>query len=144
MSRSKTLTKNGVLQMFITQKIFENGIVAGVFANTIDNCCNIFVFVIRYQKTFSSAQPLKKSFEFDSNNFPSGIDGCVLQLIFLLKPNSSMDQRQLELCHFYYKYFHYLYFFCHCQFWRLQKNFVSSSTQIIPVVTRYCFLSFVG
>ena len=57
---------------------------------------NLYVFDIRYQKNFESAQPIKVEFKF-SGVVPAGINGYALVLTNRLISISSDSQRMFDL-----------------------------------------------
>ena len=69
----KALTKNDVLQPYITEDDFRSSNEGNNFGY------NIYVFDIRYQKTFENAQPVKVEFHISENN-PAGTFGYALVL----------------------------------------------------------------
>ena len=78
----KTLTKDDNLQQFISDTDFRS-------AKSVNDIGHIlYVFDIRYQKNFESAQPIKVNFKFDGV-IPAGIYGYALVLPNQLKGISS-------------------------------------------------------
>ena len=87
----KALTKDDILQPYISEEDFRNSNVRAV-----DVGCNLFVFDIRYQKNFTNSQSIKVEFKFDgviSNN----TNGYALVLTNKLVSISSDGQRHFEL-----------------------------------------------
>ena len=85
----RALTKDDILQPYISEDDFRS-------SNEGNNMgYNIYVFDIRYQKNFESAQPVKVEFKF-SENIPAGIYGYALVLTNNLFPLSSDGQRMFD------------------------------------------------
>ena len=77
----KALIKDDNLQQFISDNDFRS-------ANSGNDIGHIlYVFDIRYQKNFESAQPIKVKFKFDGV-IPAGIFGCALVIPNKLKGRS--------------------------------------------------------
>ena len=77
----KALTKDENLQQFISDNDFRS-------ANSGNDIGHIlYVFDIRYQKNFESAQPIRVIFKVDGV-IPAGIYGCALVLPNKLKGRS--------------------------------------------------------
>ena len=80
----KALTKDDILQPYKSDHNFRS-------SNDDNNIgYNLYVFNIRYQKNFESAQPIKVEFKF-SENIPAGIYGYALVLTNKLVSISLMD-----------------------------------------------------
>ena len=78
----KAVTKDDILQPYISENDFKS-------SNDGDNIgYNLYVFDIRYQKKFDSAQPIKVEFKFD-RVVPAGIYGYALVLADRLVSKSS-------------------------------------------------------
>ena len=86
----KALTKDDILQPYISDNDFRssNG------GNDIGN--NLYVFDIKYQKNFESAQPIKIEFKI-SENVTAGIYGYALVLTNRILSISSDSQRMFDL-----------------------------------------------
>ena len=86
----KDLTEDNILKPYISDNDFRS-------SNDVDNIgYNIYVFDIRYQKNFESAQPIKVEFKFDGV-FPARIYGHALVLTNKLFSISSDGQRMFDL-----------------------------------------------
>ena len=86
----KDLIKDDILEPYISDNEFRS-------SNDGHNIgYNLYIFVIRYQKNFESAQPIKVEFEFDGV-VPAGIYGCALVLTNKLISISSDGQRMFDL-----------------------------------------------
>ena len=86
----KALTKDNLLQQYISEHDFRS-------SNDGNNIgYNIYVFDIRYQKSFESSQPIKVEFKFDGV-VPAGIYGDALVLTNKLISISSDGQRMFDL-----------------------------------------------
>ena len=86
----ENLTKNDLLEPYISDNDFRssNG------GNNIGY--NLYVFDLRYQKNFESAQPIKVEFKFDGF-VPGGIYGYALVLTNRLGSISSDGQRHFDI-----------------------------------------------
>ena len=87
----RALTKDDILQPYISDDNFRTSNAA---AN--DFGYNLYVFDIRYQKNFESAQPIKVEFKFDGV-VPIDINGYALVLTNKLVSKSSDGQRHFDL-----------------------------------------------
>ena len=86
----EALTKDDILQPYISENDFKS-------SNDGDNIgYNLYVFDIRYQKNFESAQPIKVEFKF-SENLIAGIYGYALVSTNRLVSISSDGQRHFDL-----------------------------------------------
>ena len=86
----KALTEDDILQPYISEHDFRS-------SNEGNNIgYNTYAFVIRYQKNFENAQPVKVEFKF-SENIPAGIYGYALVLTNKLNSISSDGQRMFDL-----------------------------------------------
>ena len=86
----KILTKDDILQPYISEHDFRS-------SNDGNNIgYTLYVFDIRYQKNFESAQPIKVEYKF-SENVPAGIYGYALVLTNKLISLSSDGQRHFDL-----------------------------------------------
>ena len=86
----RALSKDDILKPFISDNHFRSSNVA----NNIGYI--LYVFDIRYQKFFESAQPIKVAFKIDAVN-PAGIYGYALVLTNRLIGISSDGQRHFDL-----------------------------------------------
>ena len=87
----KALTKDDILQPFISEADFRRSNVAAK-----DIGYNLYVFDIRYQKTFTNSQPTKVEFNFEGV-VPNDINGYALVLTNKLVSISSDGQRHFDL-----------------------------------------------
>ena len=86
----KDLTKDDILEPYLSENDFRSN-------NTGNNIgYNLYVFDIRYQKNFGSAQPIKLEFKFDGV-IPAGIYGCASVLTNKLISISSNGQRHFDI-----------------------------------------------
>ena len=86
----KALTKDDILQPYLSENDFKSSIDG-------DNIgYNLYVFDVRYQKNFESAQPIKVEFKF-FENIPAGIYGYALVLTTNLVSISSHGQIYFDL-----------------------------------------------
>ena len=86
----KALTNDDVLEPYISELDFRT-------SNDGNNIgYNLYVFDIRYQKNFESAQPIKVEFEF-SGNVDAGIYGYALVLTNRLVSITSDGKRHFDL-----------------------------------------------
>ena len=86
----KDLTKDDILEPYISDNDFRS-------SNDGHNIgYNLYIFDIRYQKNFESAQPIKVEFKFDGV-VPAGIYGYALVLTNRLISISSDGQRMFDL-----------------------------------------------
>ena len=84
------LTKDDILKPYISENDFRS-------SNEGNNIgYNIYVFDIRYQKSFENSQAVKVEFKF-SENIPAGIYGYALVLTNRLASKSSDEQRMFDL-----------------------------------------------
>ena len=86
---SKALTKDDILQPYISEEDFRSSNVA---ANDVGY--NLYVFDIRYQKNYTASQPIKVEFKFDGV-VPNNVNGYALMLTNKLVSMNSDGQ-----CHF--------------------------------------------
>ena len=86
----RALTKNNIIQPCISVDDFRP------FNEDNNFGCNIHVFLIRHQKNFESAQPVKPEFKI-AENIPAGIYGYALVLRNILASISSDGQRLFDL-----------------------------------------------
>ena len=86
----KALTKDDVLEPYISDNDFRSS------NDGNDLGCNLYVFDIRYQKDFESAQPIRVEFKF-SGNVDAGIYGYASVLTNRLVSISSDGQRMFDL-----------------------------------------------
>ena len=87
----KALTKDDILQPYISQEDFRTSNVA---ANDVGY--NLYVFDIRYQKNYTASQPIKVEFKFDGV-VPNNVNGYALVLTNRLVSISSDGQRHFDL-----------------------------------------------
>ena len=87
----RALTKDDILQPYISEADFRRSNVA---ANDIGY--NLYVFDIRYQKTFPNSQPIKVEIKFEGV-VPNDINGYALVLTNKLVSVSSDGQRHFDL-----------------------------------------------
>ena len=87
----KALTKDDILQPYISQEDFRTSNVA---ANDVGY--NLYVFDIRYQKNYTASQPIKVKFKFDGV-VPNNVNGYALVLTNRLVSISSDGQRHFDL-----------------------------------------------
>ena len=87
----RALTKDNILQLYISEADFRTSNDA---ANDI--VYNFYVFDIRYQKNFTSSQPIKVVFKFEGV-VPNDINGYALVLTNKLVSVSSDGQRHFDL-----------------------------------------------
>ena len=87
----KALTKDDILEPYISEGDFRTSNVA---ANDISY--NLYVFDIRYQKNFTTSQPIKVEFKFDGV-VRNDINGYALVLTNKLVCKSSDGQRHFDL-----------------------------------------------
>ena len=86
----KDLTKDDILEPYISDNDFR-------LSNDGNNIgYNLYVFDIRYQKIFESAQPIKVEFKFDGV-VPAGLFGYALVLTKRLISISSNGQRHFDI-----------------------------------------------
>ena len=86
----KAITKDDILLPYISEDDFRS-------SNEANNIgYNIYAFVIRYQKNFENAQPVKIEFKF-SENIAAGIYGYALVLTNRLVSITSDGQRMFDL-----------------------------------------------
>ena len=94
----KALTEDDILQPYISENDF-------ISSNDCDNIgYNLYVFDIRYQKNFESAQPIKVEFKFDGV-VPAGIYGYALVLTNTLVSISRDGQRHFDLIQVIFNFF---------------------------------------
>ena len=86
----KDLTKDDILEPYISDNDFRSPNDGNYLGY------NLYVFDIRYQKNFASAQPIKVEFKFN-NVVPAGIYGYALVLTNKLISISSDGQRHFDL-----------------------------------------------
>ena len=87
---SRALTKDDILQLYITEDDFRS-------SNDEDSFgYNIHAFDIRYQKSFESGQSVKVEFKFDGV-VPAGVFGYALVLTILLVSKSADGQGMFDL-----------------------------------------------
>ena len=86
----KAVTKDNILQPYKSEDYFRSSNDGDNFGYNVQN------FVIRYQKNFESAQPIKVKFKF-SENIPDGIYGYALVLTNGLVSIGSDEQRMCDL-----------------------------------------------
>ena len=86
----KALTKDDILQPYISQEDFRTSNVA---ANDVGY--NLYVFDIRYQKNYTGSQPIKVEFKFDGV-VPNKVNGYALVLTNKLVSISSDGQRHFD------------------------------------------------
>ena len=87
----RALTKNDILQPYISEADFRRSNVAAK-----DIGYNLYVFDIKYQKNFTSSQPIKVEFKFEGV-VPNDINGYALVLTNKLVSVSSDGQRHFDL-----------------------------------------------
>ena len=87
----RALTKDDMLQPFISDDIFRSSIVSAV-----DFSSNLYVFDIRYQQIFTASQPSKVELNFDGV-VPNVINGYALVLMNKLVSISSDGHRHYDL-----------------------------------------------
>ena len=86
----RALSKNDILKPYISDKGFRSTNNGNNFGD------NLYVFDLRYQKNFESAQPIRVEFKFDGV-IPAGIYGYALVLTNKLISISSDGQRHFDL-----------------------------------------------
>ena len=87
----KALTKDDILQPYISQEDFRTSNVA---ANDVGY--NLYVFDKRYQKNYTASQPIKVEFKFDGV-VPNNVNGYALVLTNRLVSIRSDGQRHFDL-----------------------------------------------
>ena len=86
----RALTKDDILQPYTSEDEFSSS------NDSYNVGCQIYIFNIRYQKTFEKAQPIKVEFKFDGV-IPAGLYGYSLVLTNKLISISSDGQRNSDL-----------------------------------------------
>ena len=94
----KALTKDNILQPFISDHDFRS------FNNGDNIGYNLYVFDIRYQKNFESAQPIQVEFKFDGV-VDAGIYGYALVLTNKRVSISSDGNRHFDLIQVIFNFF---------------------------------------
>ena len=89
----KVLTKDDILKPYITEHDFRT---SNEGNNSNDIGYNLYVFEIRYEKNFESAQPLKVDIKFLENR-TAGIYGYALVLTNKIVSINSDGQRHFDL-----------------------------------------------
>ena len=87
----KAISKDEILQPYISDENFRTSNAA---ANDVGY--NLYVFDIRYQKNFTTSQPIEIEFKFEGV-VPNDINGYALVLTNKLVPVSSDGQRHFDL-----------------------------------------------
>ena len=95
----KALTKDGILQPYISEEDFRTSNVRAA-----DVGYNLYVFDIRYQKNYTASQLIEVQFKFDGV-VPNNVNGYALVLTNKLVSISSDGQRHFDLIYVIFYFF---------------------------------------